>query len=91
MMYLAIIFCSPIYFAVRKRWGAFTLNAILYGLGLLFLISVFGAFIAPFFWILGVGHAGWHLRREMMHEHAEIMATKMAEKMYQQKSAGGVQ
>ncbi len=90
-MYLAVIFCSPIYFAVRKRWGAFTLNAILYGLAWLFLISMIGAFIAPVFWFLAVGHASWHLRRDMMQEHAEMMATKMAEKMYQQKSATGGQ
>jgi hypothetical protein len=32
-------------------------------------------------WMLGVGHAMFAYRREMMHEHAELMATKMADKM----------
>ena len=71
------------YFAIRQKWGAFVLNVILYGLACLFLISLIGAFIAPLFWVLAVGHAAWHLRREMMAEHAEMIATKMAEKMKQ--------
>lgn len=93
MMYLAIIFCSPLYFAVRKQWGAFTLNLILYGLALLsipfILLMGIGLPFVFIFWALGVGHAGWHLRRQMMQEHAEMIANKMAEKMYQQKAAGG--
>lgn len=84
MMYLTIILIPPLYFVLRKRWGAFTLNAILYGLACVFLISFIGAFIAPVFWVLAVGHAGWHLRKEIMVEHAEMIATKMAEKMKQQ-------
>lgn len=83
MTYLAIIFVSPVYFLLRKKWGAFTLNAILYGTGLLFLISIIGAMIAPMFWILAVGHAGWHLRKEQMEEQAEMIASKMAQKMKQ--------
>ena len=78
---LMVIFISPLYFALRKKWGAFTLNAILYGLACIFLLSIIGAFIAPIFWVPGVGHAGWHLRTEMMTEHAEMIAAKMAEKM----------
>ncbi|MDA2919727.1 hypothetical protein MYX76_09595 [Desulfobacterota bacterium AH_259_B03_O07] len=33
------------------------------------------------FWILAVGHAGWHLRQELMEKHADLVASKMAEKM----------
>jgi hypothetical protein len=85
MMFFVVLFAPPLYFARRKKWGAFICNSFLYGLACLFLISIIGAFIAPFFWILAVGHAGWHLRTEMasqmIQEHAEVLATKMAEKM----------
>ena len=83
MMYLCIMFISPVYFLVRKKWGPFILNSILYGLACLCILSVVGIMFAPLFWILAVGHAGWHLRREMMTQHAELIATKMAEKMRQ--------
>jgi hypothetical protein len=86
MMYLCVIFISPVYFMIRKKWGAFTLNAILYGLAWVFLISILGAWIAPFFWMLAVGHAGWHLRKEIVAEAAEVLATKMVEKLGQQSS-----
>jgi Mn2+/Fe2+ NRAMP family transporter len=81
MMYLCVLFVPPVYFMARKRWGAFILNAVLYGLGVLFLISIVGAVVAPIFWILAVGHAGWHLRKEQLEEHAEMIASKMAEKL----------
>ena len=83
MMYLCVLFISPVYFMARKMWGAFILNAILYGTALLFLISIVGAVVAPLFWILAVGHAGWHLRKEQMEEHAEMIASKMVQKMKQ--------
>ena len=76
MMYLAIIFCSPLYFMVRGKWGAFTLNALMYGCAVLLLVTFIGAFLAPLPWILGVGHAMWHFRHEMMEEQASLMAAK---------------
>ena len=81
MTYLCILFVSPVYFMMRSQWGPFVLNAILYGMACLFLLSFFGAMFAPFFWMLAVGHAGWHLRKELMVEHAELIATKLAEKL----------
>jgi len=75
MMYLIIIFISPLYFLIRKKWGAFILNSILYLLACATLL--FG--IGFIFWILAVGHAGWHLRKEGMVEQAELIAKKMVE------------
>lgn len=31
--------------------------------------------------MLGVGHAIWHLRTELMEEQAQIMASKLAKEM----------
>lgn len=80
-MYLCVIFIPPVYFIARRKWGAFVLNAFLYGLACLCVLSLVGAMVAPFFWFLAVGHAGWHLRRERIAEHADMVATKLAEKM----------
>jgi hypothetical protein len=81
MMYLCIIFVSPLYFMARGKWGGFALNSILYGLACLCALSLIGLVIAPFFWMLAVGHAGWNLRQELMVQQADLIATKMAEKM----------
>lgn len=81
MIYLAVLFVPPLYFLLRKKFAAFLVNAVLYGIAVLFVLSIFGAFIAPFFWILAVMHAAWHVRKEMMPEHAEMIATEMAKKM----------
>jgi len=81
MKYLCIIFIPPLYFMIRGRWGGFLLNSFLYGLALLCVLSIVGMPAAVVFWLLAVGHASWHLRRELMEEHADLIATKMAEKM----------
>lgn len=81
MTYLCILFISPAYFLSRKKWGGFVLNSILYGIACLCLISIVGAVIAPLFWLLAVGHASFTCRREQAEHHADLVATKMAEKM----------
>ena len=75
MMYLTVIFISPVYFLIRKKWGGFVLNSILYLLAICTII--FG--VGIIFWALAVGHAGWHLRKEGMVEQAELIAKKMVE------------
>lgn len=72
-MYLVIIFCSPLYFLVRGKLLPLILNSILYGLALLTIM--FG--VGFFFWLLAVGHASWHLRRELMQEQARMIAAAM--------------
>ncbi len=83
MMYLIIIFVSPLYFLIRKNWGAFILNAILYTLAWI-TVWIFG--IGVIFWALGVGHAGWHLRKELMKEQAQMIANEMVTKMKETKT-----
>lgn len=82
MMYLVVIFLPPLYFLIRKSWGAFVLSAILYGLAWATLPLLF--FLLPFslvFWFLSVGHAFWHLRKEFAGEQADMIATRMAEEL----------
>ena len=82
MMYLIVIFIPPLYFVIRKKWGAFILNAILYFIA--WLTIFFG--VGIIFWVLSAGHAGWHLRKELMEENAEMIATKIAKKMKESKN-----
>lgn len=83
MMYLCLIFVSPLYFVSRRRWGGFFLNSILYGLACLCVLSMIGIMIAPLFWALAVGHAGFTYRKELLDQHADRVAEKMAEKTRQ--------
>lgn len=81
MMYLCLIFIPPAYFLVRKKWGGLVLNSVLYGIACLCVLTIIGIWIAPFFWVLSVGHATFTYRKEATERHAEMLATKMAEKM----------
>ena len=81
MMYLCIIFIPPVYFLSRKKWGGFILNSILYGIACMFVLTFVFAFVGVIFWMLAVGHAGFNYRKELMAVHADMIATKMAEKM----------
>lgn len=77
MTYLCILFISPVYFLARKKWGGFCLNAFLYSLAWLCVISIVGIIVAPVFWLLSVGHASFTYRREQMAHQAELIASKM--------------
>jgi 4-hydroxybenzoate polyprenyltransferase len=81
MIYLCLIFIPPLYFLIRQKWLGFILNSILYGIACLCALSMIGIWIAPFFWILAVGHACFTYRKEASAQHADMVATKMAEKM----------
>lgn len=80
-MYLCLIFIPPVYFLIRQKWLGFILNSILYGIACLCAMSLIGIWIAPPFWILAVGHACFTYRKEASAQHADMLATKMAEKM----------
>lgn len=80
-MGLVAIFCSPLYFLIRKRWGAFIFNSILYLMGWM-TVFVFG--IGLIFWIIGIAQAMWDLQHKVTHDlmekQAELIAKKMKEK-----------
>lgn len=81
MMYLIVIFISPLYFLIRQKWFGFVINLILYTLAVIGLVTIIFFWAGIIFWALAVGHAGWTIRLEMMEKHADLVATKMAEKM----------
>lgn len=73
-MLFLIIFLSPVYFAIQNKWGAFTVNLVLYVLAWL-TIWIFG--LGMFFWAFGVAHAMWHYRKQEQVEQARTMATEI--------------
>ena len=81
MMFLVIFFISPLYFLIRKKWWGFIFNSIIYGIAVVFLVTLIFFWVGIFFWMLGIGHAGWVLRYELMEKQAEMIASKMSEKM----------
>lgn len=80
-MLMVGIFCSPLYFLIRKKWGAFVINSILYLMGWI-TIWIFG--LGLIFWIIGIAQAMWDLKAKethsLMEKQAELIAEKMKEK-----------
>ena len=79
MMYLIIIFISPLYFLIRGKIGGLILNAILYCVAVAFLVTIVFSWVGFPFWLLAVGHAAWHYRRDLMMEQTEMIITKVTE------------
>lgn len=81
-MYGAAFFCSPLYFALRRRWVAAAAHGILYLLAVALIVSLIGAIFGVLLWFFGVAHATWDLRSVMMEQalqrQAELIAQKMA-------------
>ena len=73
-MFFIIFFCSPLYLAIRGKWGAFLINLVFYVLSLL-TILIFGLGLIP--WALGVYHAYWHYRKFEANEQAKKIASEM--------------
>ena len=89
-----LVVIGPMYF-LEDRIGSDTPPAIthpefFYGfvgvvlawqIAFLCIASIIGIWFAPPFWLLAVGHAAFTYRREASERHADMVATKMAEKM----------
>lgn len=73
-LYLMAFFCSPLYFLSRKKWGGFVFNLTLY---LFAILLFFVFFIGVIPWAIGVAHASWHIRDELMHRQAELIARQI--------------
>ncbi len=93
MIILAILF-PPLYFLLNKKIGMCVLT------GAMFIVALFLAMTIVLFpgaiilWIIAMIPAVMQQRRQRVNaymvQHAELIATKMAEKMPQSKSPSGV-
>jgi hypothetical protein len=81
MIYLAAIFIPPLYFLIKKKWAAFIVTSLLFILSLFLAMTVVLLPATFVLWFLSAIVAVWDLRKSVMNEHAELLATKMAEKM----------
>jgi hypothetical protein len=81
MTFLCVLFFPPLYFLTRKKWGAFVINSFFYGIACALVLTLALIFAAPFFWLIAVFHASYYWRQEKSVQDAELLATKMAEKM----------
>ena len=81
MIYLIAIFIPPLYFILKKKWLAFIGSMIAFFFAVIFAIMIVLLPLSFILWALCSVIAVWDLRKRLMHEHADVLATKMAEKM----------
>lgn len=81
MLYLVAVFIPPLYFLMKKKWPGFIVSSVLLVLSIFLFLTVVFIPVSLILWALCAVVAIWDLRKAMMHEHATIIAEKMAEKM----------
>jgi hypothetical protein len=81
MIYLTAIFIPPLYFLIKKKWLAFIGSMVAFFFAVIFTIMMILLPISFILWGLCSVVAVWDLRKRVIHESAEVLATKMAEKM----------
>lgn len=87
MIYLAAILTPPLYFLIKKRWLGFVVSSCLLVLSLFLAMTVVLIPGALILWGLCSTVAVWNLRKANVHEAADVIATKMAEKMREAQTA----
>lgn len=85
MTYLIAVFVPPLYFLINKKWVAFLVTSFLFFLSIIFFMMVVLAPLALILWLCCSVCAVWDVRKALMHEHATIIAEKMAAAVQQQK------
>ena len=83
MIYLVAIFIPPLYFLIKKKWLALLGSMVAFFFAVIFAIMMILLPISFILWGICSVVAVWDLRKRVMHEHADVLATKMAEKMRQ--------
>lgn len=81
MIYLVAIFIPPLYFLMKKRWLGFCASSFLFILSFFMAFTVVLLPVVLILWALCSICAVWNLRTQVMHEHADVLAAKMAEKI----------
>ena len=81
MIYLTAIFIPPLYFLIQKKWLALIGSLVALFFALIFAVMMILLPLSFILWGICSVVAVWDLRKRVMHENADILATKMAEKM----------
>lgn len=83
MIYLVAIFVPPLYFLIKKRWLALIGSLVAFFFAVIFAIMMILLPLSFILWGVCSIVAVWDLRRRVACEHADFLATQMAEKMRQ--------
>lgn len=83
MIYLVAIFIPPLYFLIKKRWLALLGSLVAFFFAVIFAIMMVLLPLSFILWGICSIVAVWDLRKRLVRESAEVLATKMAEKMRQ--------
>lgn len=81
MIYLIAVLIPPLYFLIKKKWLGFIVSSCLLVLSFFLALTIVLLPVALILWVFCSVCAIWSVRKSLMHEHAEIIAKKMAEKM----------
>jgi membrane protein implicated in regulation of membrane protease activity len=81
MIYLVAVLIPPLYFLLKKKWLALVASVFLFFIALICAMTGILIFVSVILWALCSVVAVWDLRKRLVHENAEILATKMAEKI----------
>jgi membrane protein implicated in regulation of membrane protease activity len=81
MIYLVAIFVPPLYFLINKKWLALIGSMVAFFFAVIFAIMMILLPLSLILWAICSVVAVWDLRKRVMHENADVLATKMAEKM----------
>jgi hypothetical protein len=76
--YMLAIFCSPLYFAIQRKWGAFVVNGFFYTFALILVFTIFLAIFGVIVWMLCVMHAAWDLRGRLQDQAIQRQAAVLA-------------
>ena len=81
MIYLTAIFVPPLYFLIKRKWLALFASLVAFFFAVTFAIMIALLPLSFILWGICSVVAVWDLRKRVAHENAELLATKMAEKM----------
>lgn len=87
MQYLVAVLIPPLYFLMKKKWLGFFVSSFLLVVSFFLFMTVVLIPGALILWGLCSVVAVWDLRKQLMNEHATVIAEKMAENMHQQSSS----
>lgn len=81
MIYLIALFIPPLYFLIKKRWFALIGSLVAFFFAVIFAIMMVLLPVSFILWGICSVVALWDLRRRVAHDNAEVLASKIADKM----------
>ena len=80
-MILLAVLLPPLYFLLNKKTGMFLVTGAMFVAAIFLALTVVLLPVSLILWVIAIIAAVRHNRRKELVAHAEMLATKMAEKM----------